>query len=1651
MSFRQFAIAMILAAAFFDAAWAQTRRQAGQSRTSAVEVAKAQLLADTNGDARVAVSQATGTARFVRLGSGPRRLTGVAAALTGSVMARSHQFLSSYGAIFGVRDVAVELVLATAETDHMGGTHLTYHQRYRGLPVFAGMLRSHFGPAGQLEVVNGTFVPEIDLDPKPILDAEDASRIAIAKVERDLGRLGLSARGSDLMVFREGLARGRPGPNHLAFRVEVGNGGDVREFVFIDAQRGTFIEQFTGINDALHRRAFDGQGTTLITPPNYPSVPFWVEGTPFPTGNPEGDNIISASKETYDLFNRGFGRDSFNKAGATMDAIFGVGVVGGKPCPNASWNGTYIASCAGLTSDDVVGHEWTHAYTDYAHGLIYAWQPGALNEAYSDIFGETIDLINGRDAVVRPQTPRATGACSIFTQGSAGTDNSERWLLGEDVTGPSAGAMRDMWNPACYGQPAKVSHANYSCDVEFADQGGVHTNSGVPNHAFSLLADGGTYNGQTVAPLGLTKAAHIYFRAMSVYQVPVTDFGDHADALEQSCADLRMAGLPLIDLSTGAPSDQVVTSSDCAQVSAAIQAVELRTPSVCTPIFASSFESAPLWDGWAVTNTRYHSASHSLTDSPNGNYASGANNSAWSPPIDLTTRTKARLTFWHRYDMAGGDFANVWIQDVQTQDYEQLASFSGSRADWQQDAITLTAFLGRTIRVVFQVHSDAADVADGWYVDDVAVDVEGPPPSTSGLLGEDSGADDGSSTLFRLDKKGGASFRLGETAFSDVTDIAYTPDGTLYGVTFDRLLRIAPVNGQAFSVGTGLGFDGVNGLAADSSGALYAATLTGDVLRVDPVSGRGTRIGNYGNGLTSVGDLAFSAGGVLYATAGLSATTPILVTVNLSTGVATPIGPVGFGHVYGLAFDSGGRLLGVANGDRGSVPILIAINLLTGLGQIIEEIGGANGMFGLTHGGSLTVPDAPTHVSAASGDGQVAVTFMPPVGDGGAPITSYTAACGSRSNFGPASPITVSGLTNGVAVTCTVLATNDVGNSAPSTASNSVTPTAVVGIAIADATVSEGYLTGSTMTFVVTLTPAAGGTTTVDWTTQELPPTTSASAGTDFTAATGTVTFAAGESRKTISVAILGDAIVEPNETLIVALSNPVGATIGDATAIGAILNDDGATISVTDFKIAEGTGAGTTNLAFTVINSQTASTPITIQYTTSDGTATAGSDYTTTAGTLVLEANYPSGIVNVPVTRDSNIESNETLFLNLTSATGATIFDNQGIGTIEADDGLLVSIADKTSNEGDTGNTPVTFTLTVNSSAHSGVSVDWATADGTATQPLDYVAANGTVTFAAGETTKTLTVQIVGETGQESYETFFVNLSNPVGVAVGDGQAQGTITNTDGSTDRSRLMFHNFSTNRLYRWHMRNGNTLDTFNWVTPWSTDVGWTVGAVADFDRDGQLDYLWHNTNTGKLLVWYIDGDNLKGYLFPFTYDLDVGWSVATVFDANGDGASDIVYYDTRTSGPGSSATSGNVRVVLHDNGTMLGEYTLSQNLPVAGTVRVVNSADANGDGDDELILYNSATGQVSAWDVSGATVGATINYANLQDTTNAFNLVSTRTDFDDDGLADFLWHNPTPTGIFSVWFMNGTTRLSVGQFQPFTATDPVWKVVGSANIW
>ena len=699
----------------------------------------ARLVAESGGNAQVTVHDATGAARFVRTSPGGKLgllSQGARAATDEAKKSRAAEFFSAYGSIFGITSAASELEEARVAKDPQGGTHIVHRQLYQGVPVFAGELRSHFDASDELVAVTGTFVPEIAVNASPTRTAEQAGRTAVAWVEADLERTDrLAAVATTLVVFREGLAKGVPGPNHLAWQVEVGNRADVREFVYIDAHTGKFIDQITGTPDGLHRRAYDG--LSLPTPPpSYPSSPYWVEGNPFPTASVEANNMILASKETYDLFWNSFGRDSFDAAGAMMDAIFNRGY----SCPNASWNGLFISFCPGTTTDDITAHEWGHAYTEYTHNLIYQWQPGALNEAYSDIWGETVDRLNGR-GLDAPDVARTAGSCSTFTplpptvtinapaslagvknagtaafgpatfaltsdvvlvndgtgavsdgcqspfvnaaavagkfaiidrgtctfaikvknaqlngaigviiannqggtaivnmsgadptivipslsvsqndgtaikaalgsstvnatltRGATGTDNSARWLMGEE-SAAFGGAIRDMWNPACYGNAGKVSDAQYTCSSD--DGGGVHSNSGVPNHAYALLVDGGTYNGQTIAAIGLTKAAHIYFRAMSVYQGPASDFADHADALEQSCSDL--VGTNLADLLTGAPSGQVLTPDDCTQVAKAAAAVELRTPpSQCgfQPMLAK--DPPPLCEAGSFATQLFH-------------------------------------------------------------------------------------------------------------------------------------------------------------------------------------------------------------------------------------------------------------------------------------------------------------------------------------------------------------------------------------------------------------------------------------------------------------------------------------------------------------------------------------------------------------------------------------------------------------------------------------------------------------------------------------------------------------------------------------------------------------------------------------------------------------------------------------------------------------------------------------------------------------------------------------------------------------------------------------------------------------------------------------------------------------------------------------
>ncbi len=413
----------------------------GNGKGKALDPAGIRRLEDRmGGRARVSVSAATGAVRFAGIAPGERG--DLMGGISGSAREKSAAFLKEYSGIFGLRDVDAEMQVSEERGDGLGGRHVSYAQTYRGVPVFAGMVRAHFNADGELTSVNGNAIPAIQVDPNPTRTAAEAAAVAIRAVSYDNQGRDVYARSGLLMVYHTNLARGIPGEDYLTWQIETGNGADIREFVYVDAHTGKIVDRLPGIFDAMYRRAYDGLFLPTV-PPAYPGSPFWVEGDGFPTSSAEADNMITSSKETYDFYNHAFGRDSFDAAGAIMDSIFNRGY----SCPNASWNGTFISFCNGLTTDDVTGHEWSHAYTQYTHGLIYQWQPGALNESYSDIFGETIDRINGRDVIGNSATDplRTTSACTVYTTPTTVVINSPAAIAGNKAAGTAAWGPHELF------------------------------------------------------------------------------------------------------------------------------------------------------------------------------------------------------------------------------------------------------------------------------------------------------------------------------------------------------------------------------------------------------------------------------------------------------------------------------------------------------------------------------------------------------------------------------------------------------------------------------------------------------------------------------------------------------------------------------------------------------------------------------------------------------------------------------------------------------------------------------------------------------------------------------------------------------------------------------------------------------------------------------------------------------------------------------------------------------------------------------------------------------------------------------------------------------------------------------------------------------
>jgi len=347
------------------------------------------------------------------------------------------------------------------------------------------------------------------------------------------------------------------------------------------------------------------------------------------------------------------------------------------------------------------------------------------------------------------------------------------------------------------------------------------------------------------------------------------------------------------------------------------------------------------------------------------------------------------------------------------------------------------------------------------------------------------------------------------------------------------------------------------------------------------------------------------------------------------------------------------------------------------------------------------------------------------------------------------------GFSGAAALTMT---TNDNGNSGAGGAktTSSTVPITVTAVArtlsINSVSVLEGNSGVTPATFTVTLSAPSTVPASVQFATADG----TAKAGSDYLSTSGTLTFAPGETSKTIAVSVVGDTMQEDNETFLVLLSKPTGgATISTNAGVGTILDDDGPpALAINDVSQPEG-NSGTTNMTFTVTLTAPSGKPVSVDYATADGTATAGSDYTSTSGTLSFAPGQTSKTINVPIIGDTIVEPNETFLVQLSNAVGAPIVRNQGTGTILNDDQTppppptpVLSVNFNNVNNGDVyrslptlvGNVaealaPANATLNVQVSIQRQSDSKYFTGSSWSASPVFFPAtvANGTWTLAAG------------------------------------------------------------------------------------------------------------------------------------------------------------------------------------------------------------------------------------------------------------------------------------------------------------------------------
>jgi bacillolysin len=505
--------------------------------------------------------------------------------------------ISNYARQFGLA-AGSQLDLNRTLRTPSGSTYYRYQQTYNGIPVLAGELILAVNRSGAGAAISGEVAQDLrSVATAPQITGAAAAQSALNYVARASGLTASALQTSQprLAIYDAALLSPFTDPPMLVYEFEVrAPGAPVNYLVLVNADTGGVSLAFNQIDthwqgepDTMETQHIDPApvgGTHFLPNHNATATTYDSNNSTDRQGNGSSTFVCSDTQpaivsiagpdscdggaasranaahlfalQTHDLYDLYFGRNSINDAGMNLISNVDYRRVSGVTYNNAFWDGVQMTYGDGnfWSTDDIVAHELTHGITDYTSDLYYYYESGAINEAMSDIFGEFLDQINGMNS-------------------GGGTDLGARWLLGEDLSGfdTSSGSLRDMANPTSRNDPDRMRSPSYY--TSSADNGGVHSNSGVANKATYLLVDGDTFNGYTITPLAPNPTDAYILTANIWYEVEYlltsgSDYGVVYQALDTACTNLIGQTLP--------GTSEVISSADCVEVNDAALATEMN-------------------------------------------------------------------------------------------------------------------------------------------------------------------------------------------------------------------------------------------------------------------------------------------------------------------------------------------------------------------------------------------------------------------------------------------------------------------------------------------------------------------------------------------------------------------------------------------------------------------------------------------------------------------------------------------------------------------------------------------------------------------------------------------------------------------------------------------------------------------------------------------------------------------------------------------------------------------------------------------------------------------------------------------------------------------------------------------------------------------